>query len=213
MTLRPMGGAGFDAQSWARARHLAEWLEQLLGPGRLLDDAIRRRMEDFFGYSLEDVRIHDSRQAGEVARRLGAEAFAIGGQVFGDAESLNTLSPEGMGLVAHELAHVIQQTQPPPLPHSGVVASKPTPAREQSATSRTETAQLARYSPPSVSSAEEPGEAEARASEEVMRQVAESGEQAVEASPEVDIEELADRIYRLMRRELMLDRERSVRTT
>jgi len=208
-----MGGAGFDAQSWVPARRLAEWLEQLLGSGRPLDDAIRRRMEDFFGYSLEDVRIHDSRQAGEVARRLGAEAFAIGGQVFGDAESLNTLSPEGMGLVAHELTHVIQQTQPPPLPHSGVVASKPTPDREQSATSRTETAQLARYSPPSVNSAEEPGEAEARASEEVMRQAAESGEQAVEASPEVDIEELADRIYRLMRRELMLDRERSVRTT
>jgi len=170
-------------------------------------------MEDFFGGSLEDVRIHDSRQAGEVARRLGAEAFTIGGQVFGDAESLNTLSPAGVGLVAHELTHVIQQTQPPPLPHSGVVASQPSPAREQSATSRTETAQLARYSPLSASSAEEPGEAEAMASEEVMRQAAESGEQAVEASPEVDIEELADRVYRLMQRELRLDRERNVRIT
>lgn len=213
MTLRPMGGAGFDTQSWVQARRLAEWLEQLLGSGRPLDDAIRRRMEDFFGYSLEDVRIHDSRQAGEVARRLGAEAFAIGGQVFGDAESLNTLSPEGMGLVAHELTHVIQQTRPAPLPHSGVMTSQTSPTREQSTASRTETAQLARYSPLSASSVEEPGEAEARASEEVMRQAAESGEQAMEASPEVDIEELADRVYRLMQRELRLDRERNVRIT
>jgi hypothetical protein len=211
--LRPVGGAGLDAESWARTRRLARWLEQVLGQGRPLDDAVRRQMEGFFGCSLEDVRIHDSHQAGEVARRLGGEAFTIGGQVFGDTESLNTLTPEGTGLMAHELTHFIQQTQPAPVADSAPTASQQAVTHGAGVSPQPQGAQFAGHTPSGGRSGEEPMEAEALASEAAARQAAEGAEQPERALQEVDVEKLADRVYQLMRQELRADRDRSVRST
>jgi len=208
--LRPVGGAGLDAESWARTTRLAKWLERVLGQGRPLDDAVRRQMEGFFGCSLEDVRIHDSHQAGEVARRLGGEAFTIDGQVFGDAGSLNTLTPEGTGLMAHELTHFIQQTQPAPVADSAPTASQRVATHVAGVSQQPQGAQFAGHTSSAGPSAGEPMEAEAMASEAAARQAAEQPEQAPQ---EVDVEKLADRVYQLMRQELRADRERNVRST
>jgi hypothetical protein len=205
--LRPVGGAGLDAESWARTRRLAKWLEQVLGQGRPLDDAVRRQMEGFFGCGLDDVRIHDSHQAGEVARRLGGEAFTIGGQVFGDTGSLDTLTPEGTGLMAHELTHFIQQTQPTPVADRAPTASQRVVTHGAGVSQQPQGAQFAGRS------AEEPMEAEALASEAAAQQAAEGAEQPEQALQEVDVEKLADRVYQLMRQELRADRDRSVRST
>jgi|GEM_PF-2965741 len=211
--LRPVGGAGLDAESWATTTRLAKWLEQVLGQGRPLDDIVRQEMEGFFGCSLEDVRIHDSHQAGEVARRLGGEAFTIGGQVFGDTESLNTLTPKGTGLMAHELTHFIQQTQPAPVADSAPPASQRPVTHGAAVSQQPQGAQFAGRTPSAGRSAEEPMEAEALASEAAARQAAEGADQPEQAPQEVDVEKLADRVYRLMRQELRAHRERSVRTT
>ena len=208
--LRPVGGAGLDAESWARTARLARWLEQVLGQGRPLDDAVRRQMEGFFGCSLEDVRIHDSLQAGEVARRLGGEAFTLGGHVFGDAGSLNTLTPEGTGLMAHELTHFIQQTQPAPVADSAPAASQRPVTHGAGVSQQPQGVQFAGHTSSAGGSAGEPMEAEALASEATARQAAEQPEQALQ---EVDVEKLADRVYRLMRQELRADRDRNVRST
>lgn len=210
MGLRQVGAVGLDALGWARARRLAQWLEAVLGQSKALDHSVRRQMEGFFGYNLEDVRVHDSRQAGEVARRLGAEAFVVGSRIFAAAESLNTLTPEGIGLMAHELTHVIQQTQPQPIPRSNPVVSQPVPVGEQSIPRDGEAPQFAGYSPPSASPIEGPMEAEAQASEQVVRQDAERGEQVAAASPKINVDKLADRVYRLMQQDLILGRERKV---
>lgn len=211
--LRPVGGAGLDAESWARTRHLAKWLERVLGQGRPLDDAVRQQMEGFFGCDLEDVRIHDSHQAGEVARRLGGEAFTLGGQVFGDAARLNTLTPEGVGLMAHELTHFIQQAQPAPVADSAPTASPQAVARSAGVSQQPQGAQFAGHTPSSGRSVDEPMEAEALASEGAARRAAETAGEPEQAPQEVDIEKLADRVYRLMRQELRADRDRSVRST
>ncbi len=198
-----------DAESWAKTRRLAKWLERVLGPGRPLDDAVRRQMEGFFGRSLEDVRIHDSHQAGEIAGRLGGEAFTIEGQIFGDVESLNTLTPEGMGLMAHELTHVVQQTQPIPAAESGQMASQQAATYGTSGSPKLLSPQFAGHTPSTGRSVDEPMEAEAVGSEEAVRQAAESGEQPNKTLQGVDVEKLADRVYRLMRSELNMDRERN----
>ena len=208
--LRPIGGAGLDAESWARTTRLARWLEQVLGQGRPLDDAVRRQMEGFFSCSLEDVRIHDSHQAGEVARRLGGEAFTLGGQVFGDAGSLNTLTPEGTGLMAHELTHFIQQTQPAAVADTAPTASQRPVTHGAGVSQQPQGAQFAGRTPSAGGSTGEPMEAEALASEAAAQQAAEQPEQAQQ---QVDVEKLADRVYRLMRQELRADRDRNVRST
>lgn len=92
--------------------HLLQLIQRTLGTGIPLGDDVRRRVESWFGRDLGDVRLHDSEQAAALARRLGAEAFAIKSHVFGPAESLNAKTSRGRGLLAHEITHVIQQTSP-----------------------------------------------------------------------------------------------------
>lgn len=201
--------AGHDALGRSRSRHLATWLEKRLGQGRPLDEDTRRRMEGLFGQTLHDVRLHDSEQAGEIASRLGAEAFTVEGHIFADPARLQALTPEGQGLMAHELTHVLQQTQPPPAPRSAG-GGRRIEARPQGASPRAaHVPQFATQSAAASPSVGAPAEAEARANEERVRSAAEAAE-AQERGQEVDVEEVADRVYRLMRRDLMLDRERSI---
>lgn len=205
---RQIGGAGLDALGWTEARSLVQWLGRVLGRGRPLGDIERREMEAFFGRSLEEVRVHDSRQAGEMARRLGAEAFTIGADVFGDAVGLSAPGPDAPGLMAHELTHVVQQTQPPPTGRTRPRLAGGTSASSQTLPGRAHGVQVAAHPAPAVSSAEAPGEAEARASERVVQRSAEEATQRGQSAATVDLEKLADRVYRLMREELLVSRER-----
>jgi len=76
--------------------------------GRPLDDAARTFFEPRFGYDFSRVRVHTGPEAAESANDLNARAFADGQDiVFGNQQSIAT--PQGMGLLAHELAHVVQQ--------------------------------------------------------------------------------------------------------
>jgi hypothetical protein len=75
------------------------------GEGAALDPATRGLFEARLGMDLSAVRI---RQDVAAARRQGARAFALGGQVvFGEGE-YRPHHPEGQALLAHELAHVRQ---------------------------------------------------------------------------------------------------------
>ena len=79
-----------------------------IGAGRSLDDAIRRRMEHSFGTDLSDVRVHEGPQAADAADELEARAFAYGRHVvLGRSYAPGT--DAGRRLLAHELAHVVQQ--------------------------------------------------------------------------------------------------------
>ncbi len=204
-----IGAAGLNAYVWARAWRLARWVERILATGKPLDETTKSQMEGFFGRNLEDVRIHDSHLAGEVARKLGAEAFAYGNRIFADKERFNLQTPEGLGLLAHELTHVIQQTQPQPLPPYSNAAPRPVPSGEHGIITGRRNAHVAGYSLPSSSTVQRDTEAEAQASEQAISQAAEGVEQVI-AVPEIDIDALADMVYRLMRRDLVLERERVV---
>ena len=107
----PKAKSGFPPSADERDM-LVQWLQRFLGAGKPLDEATRRRAESWFGRNLGDVRIHDSRQAAELAKRLGAEAFAVHSHIFGPAQKLSALTPQGSGLLAHEITHVVQQTDP-----------------------------------------------------------------------------------------------------
>ena len=59
---------------------------------------------------LGDVRIHDSHQAGELARRLGARAFTVGRDIYVRPELVRPMTRRSASLLAHELYHVAEQT-------------------------------------------------------------------------------------------------------
>jgi len=81
----------------------------LLGPGRALDPATRTDMESRFGHSFKDVRIHEDGTAAQSAREVQARAYTVGQHiVFGPGE-FAPHSGVGRSLLAHELAHTVQQ--------------------------------------------------------------------------------------------------------
>jgi hypothetical protein len=80
-----------------------------LGDGRSLDGGVRSHMESVFGVDFSHVRVHTDATAGGLSENLNARAFTIGLDVdFGPGEYRpGTLV--GDALIAHELAHVVQQ--------------------------------------------------------------------------------------------------------
>lgn len=82
-------------------------------PGRQLDPPTRRTMEARFGYDFSGVRIHDDARAAAVAASIDAAAFTVGQDVVFGAERYDPDTPVGRRLLAHELAHVVQQSAPP----------------------------------------------------------------------------------------------------
>jgi hypothetical protein len=188
----------------------------LLGKGKPLDEAIRRRMEAHFGCELKDVCIHDSRQASEMARKLGAEAFTMGSHIFASDEKLNTLTLQGMGLLAHELTHVVQQTHPRSLEHGKIRTAEVAPGADSLSIKQEST--MLQFAAPSYARLS-PGisrmEDEAQANEQAMREVLESGgemENPNQEMPQINAEDIADRVYHLMRQDLILEGERAVHT-
>jgi hypothetical protein len=89
----------------------------LLGEGKPLDSGVRADMETRFGESLGDVRIHDAESAHRSAAGLNAKAYTVGDDIAFNADRYAPHTAEGRRLLAHELAHVIQQrrggTAPP----------------------------------------------------------------------------------------------------
>ena len=64
---------------------------------------------------MSQVRIHKSESAADLANKLRAKAFTVGNHiVFGRGQYKPEID-SGMGLIAHELAHTIQQSNSAPI--------------------------------------------------------------------------------------------------
>jgi hypothetical protein len=83
--------------------------EVLRSTGQPLDAKTRSFMEPRFGRSFADVRIHADTQAAESARSVSARAYTAGGDVVFAAGQYTPDTSAGRRLLAHELAHVVQQ--------------------------------------------------------------------------------------------------------
>ena len=79
------------------------------GKGEQLNDSIKGEMESAFGEDFSRVRIHTDNTANKMANTLGANAFATGQDVFFKSGNYNPTTEKGKRLLAHELAHTIQQ--------------------------------------------------------------------------------------------------------
>jgi hypothetical protein len=83
--------------------------EVLRSPGQSLDPATRAFMEPRFGHDFSKVRVHTDARAAEAAASVDARAFTSGRSVaFGPGEYAPQTAA-GRRLLAHELAHVVQQ--------------------------------------------------------------------------------------------------------
>lgn len=83
--------------------------EVLRSPGRPLDAPTRAFFEPRFGYDLSRVRIHTDAEAAQSARSVGAKAYTVGNHVAFASGRFTPITSGGGALLAHELAHVVQQ--------------------------------------------------------------------------------------------------------
>jgi Domain of unknown function (DUF4157) len=86
--------------------------------GRPLDPPVREQMEHRFRWDFSRVRIHGDDVAARSARGLGAAAYTVGSQVVFGAGYRGAATPGGQRLLAHELAHVVQQGGTRARPHA-----------------------------------------------------------------------------------------------
>ncbi|HEY8880347.1 MAG TPA: DUF4157 domain-containing protein [Roseateles sp.] len=80
-----------------------------LGPGEPLPPDLRAQFEPRFGASLEDVRVLADGAAAEAASSIQARAFTLGHRIGFAAGEYQPTTPDGQWLLAHEIAHVLQQ--------------------------------------------------------------------------------------------------------
>lgn len=83
------------------------------GAGRPLARGIADQLGDAFGDSMHDVRVHTDENAAALARAVSARAFTVGSDIFFGPGEFNPGSREGVELIAHEAAHVVQQRGAP----------------------------------------------------------------------------------------------------
>lgn len=104
------GGGGNSAQAEASA-DLAPPIvhEALQSKGEPLDSATLSRMGRNFGHDFSSVRVHHDGAAARSARAIAASAYTVGSDVVFAQGRYAPHTPGGTHLLAHELAHVIQQ--------------------------------------------------------------------------------------------------------
>lgn len=86
------------------------------GPSSSLAGEVRSAMEGRLGFDFASVRVHSDDRAAASARALGARAYTAGRDIVFGAGQYAPATDPGRRLLAHELAHVVQQGAAPRLP-------------------------------------------------------------------------------------------------
>lgn len=85
--------------------------EVLNAPGQPLDTATRAFMEPRFHHDFSQVRVHTDARAAESARTVNAHAYTVGSHIVFNTGQYLPGTKIGNNLLAHELTHVLQQSQ------------------------------------------------------------------------------------------------------
>lgn len=85
--------------------------EAVSSAGQPLDSTTRGFMESRFGQDFSRVRLHTDGAAAEAARAVQARAYTLGRDIVFGAGEYAPATVEGKRLLAHELAHTLQQQE------------------------------------------------------------------------------------------------------
>jgi hypothetical protein len=110
----------------------AEQVSHLSG-GLPLPEALRSELEQHFETDLAGVRVHTDAASSRAAASLRASAFTHGSDIAFAAEKYDPISRDGVKLIVHETAHVVQQRSAPANALSGLDAGPSDPFEQAAA--------------------------------------------------------------------------------
>ena len=90
-------------------KNVAKGIKKTKGKGKPLSPKSKEEMEASFGTDFSEVVIHTDEEAEDMSQRLGAQAFTHGKDIYFNKDKYHPETESGTRLLAHELAHVIQQ--------------------------------------------------------------------------------------------------------
>ena len=99
--------------------------------GHALPASVRTMLERGLSADLGAVRVHHGPAADRLARGLSADAFTCGAHVYFRRGAYRPDTRDGLRLLAHELAHVVQQAGEPRGQEPIVVARRDDPREEE----------------------------------------------------------------------------------
>ncbi len=107
MLLQRQPNAAFPADP--DAADFQDGLKMSISSGRPLPANVYHYFESKISHPLHHVRIIDNHHSAALARSIGARAFTLGRHIWFGQNEFQPSSPEGQRLIAHELAHTVQQ--------------------------------------------------------------------------------------------------------
>jgi hypothetical protein len=147
------------------------------GGGAPLDPGARSFLEQRMGADFSDVRVHTGARADESARSISAQAYTVGTDVVFRSGAYEPDSPSGRHVLAHELAHVVQQKAGPvagsPAP-GGISVSDPSDAFEQAAVRTADQVMAAEPAPVAAAASGEAATAQRAAEDEEQDELAQT---------------------------------------
>ncbi|BBC25600.1 hypothetical protein ABRG53_3343 [Pseudanabaena sp. ABRG5-3] len=88
-------------------------IQSARGHGQALDTGLQAKMGQAMGANFSNVRVHTDSQSDQLNKSIQAKAFTTGQDIFFQQGAYETRSRGGQELIAHELTHVVQQTERP----------------------------------------------------------------------------------------------------
>jgi hypothetical protein len=101
--------------------------------GMSLPTPIMRKFESSLGTDLSSVRVHTGAESQSAASAVGAKAYTMGQDIHFGAGQFNPSSGAGEHLLAHEVAHTVQQRGGTPTRQNKLEVSTPQDAAEHEA--------------------------------------------------------------------------------
>jgi len=98
-----------------------------------LPDTVLHKFESALGVDLSGVRVHTGAESQAAARSVGARAYTVGQDIHFAAGNYDPRSGAGEHLLAHEVAHTVQQRGAAPTRQNQLEVSSPTDSFEHDA--------------------------------------------------------------------------------
>jgi hypothetical protein len=109
---RMIQSSSADTEQQGDARSMMPSVDDVVGaPGQALDPRTRAFFEPRFGSDFHQVSVHTGSRAEESAAAVNARAYTVGTHIVFGAGEYAPGNTAGQELLAHELAHVVQNAQ------------------------------------------------------------------------------------------------------